>query len=325
MSKYQTHRSPNASIATSIGEETSRLTSHTARSWGTQRKIPKEIDFTDATAFPPIQKTQSKPESENQHLAKPTAHDESITDTTVIQQAIDSALKKAYEEHRKEVAEMQERFNQQLAILQQSQNTATLETKFDQLMAMLIANNQVILERESPIRKKGRPSDAEQTIMYNSETPPRSNQTHISSQEDDYMAVDDHDEPIIGPVFETPTKASPPSEINTICDQPADTNPHDGQWITKTKKDKKAVTKLTQTKILDMMTNGGYGQTHGSPPRNDQSRSQYQEYKANPPRTVRNTPPRQSQTKSSDKASTVHLVTLSSSRSGEKEPRGREH
>ena len=102
LSKYHREKSPNASVASSNGG-VSRLTGHTGKSWGTNRKIPKEIDFTDSTEFPPITKATEK----NETIAQDNSHqqqDSSITDTTMlIQQAIETALKKAYEYHKREI------------------------------------------------------------------------------------------------------------------------------------------------------------------------------------------------------------------------------
>ncbi len=93
MSKYQTKWSPTSSVATSCGEEVSRLTGQTGCSWGTQRKIPREIDFTDATEFPPLHSQQSiNNASTHGDTTQPTNHDGSITDTTILQQAINCFL-----------------------------------------------------------------------------------------------------------------------------------------------------------------------------------------------------------------------------------------
>jgi len=208
MAKYQINRSPNASIATSHGEDISRLTGTTGRSWGNYRKIPKEIDFTDATEFPPIQTNQhQKPDNDQQKLrANLTTLDDSITDTTVIQQAIDSAVKKAYEEHNKELIKIQEQFNQQLAIIKSQQNNSTLESKVDRLMEIILMDKQSAIERESPIRKKGRPNNLEQTAFANNTTPTRSNCNTKESDDDTTMSDQNNEpEPPMGPHFQLET------------------------------------------------------------------------------------------------------------------------
>jgi flagellar motility protein MotE (MotC chaperone) len=146
MKKHEIDISPNLSVATS--QDSTKMTGNTGWSWTTQKKIPKEINFTDATEFPSLKTTDTTVKS-------PTIDDESITNTTVIQQAIDTALKKAYDDHRtKELEAMQEamqvKFNKQLQLIQQQNNMTSLEKKFDSLMEFLLKDNQKI-ERESPI------------------------------------------------------------------------------------------------------------------------------------------------------------------------------
>ena len=321
MSKYQTERSPNASVATSYGEDVSRLTGHTGRSWGTQRKIPKEIDFTDETEFPPIQPSQNKSDPNQNQPVQTTLHDESITDTTVIQQAIDSALKKAYEEHRKELADLQEKFNKQLELIQQQQNTTTLEMKFDKLMEMLTMDKQHPITSESPIRKKGRPNNLENTAFSHTETPTRSNCHANDPTEDTPMLEDSNDEEPMGPHF----KETATGNENSFLDEDStDSDSKEGEWITKSKKEKK-FPRMTQTKIVDMMMRGGYGQSKGSPSRKDNTKSPSRPGKHTPPRAGKGTLPRGPSHFYKADAPNVHLTKLSSTRSGQKEPLGREN
>ena len=325
MSKYQTARSPNASVATSYGEEASRMTGYTGRSWGTQRKIPKEIDFTDATEFPPLQ--APPPTTDNtthQRTVQSTMNDESITDTTVIQQAIDSALKKAYEDHRRELEAMQKRFDTQLEELKQQQNTTSLELKFDKLFEMLTSESQIT--RESPIRKKGRPNNLEATTYSQTDTPMRSNRTQIETNNDD-METDD-DEPLMGPLF-TKLPDSPPrnNERDTTLQQSeTDTitaRPEDEGWLTKGKKGKKSTKMMTQTTILDTMSNGGYGNQTNSPPRRLPPSPTRNNKGSTPTRPGRGTPPRPIQAEKAN-GNKIVLTSLTSSRSGQKTPHGRE-
>jgi hypothetical protein len=81
--KHQVNTSPNSSVATS--NDGTKMTGNTGWSWTNQKNIPREIDFTDATQFPSLT-TDTRAKS-------PTINNESITDTTKIQQAIDSPLK----------------------------------------------------------------------------------------------------------------------------------------------------------------------------------------------------------------------------------------
>jgi hypothetical protein len=324
MSKYQTTRSPNASVATSHGEEISRLTGQTGRSWGTQRKIPREIDFTDATEFPSLNNTQSTNNNTMQtNITLPMTNDESITDTTVIQQAIDSALKKAYEDHRRELAAMQKKFDMQLEELKQQQNTTSLEMKFDKLLEMLTIDTN-ITTRESPIRKKGKPNNLEATIYSQTETPTRSNKTPFVETTTD-MDTDDS-EPPMGPLFDAlPNSPQRTKENNHEQYGDSDTNtvplPQEEVWITKEKKDKRATRPMTQTLISDTMSNGGYGQTHSPLRRQPQSPSRMG--KQAPQRPGRGTPPRPVQAEKAN-GQTIVLTSLSSSRSGPNAPHGRD-
>ena len=279
MSKYQqTTRSPNVSIATSYGEEASRMTGYTGRSWGTQRKIPREIDFTDATEFPPLYNASTTNKDTTQvNIPQSMINDESITDTTVIQQAIDSALKKAYEDHRRELAAMQARFDTQLEELKQQQNTTSLEMKFDKLLEMLTIDSNVTM-RESPIRKKGKPNNLEATTYSQTETPTRSNKTSPDTLPTD-MDTDDN-EPLMGPLYDALPDS--PQRIKAHIQRYEDGQPDNSTptttakeevWITKEKKDKRATRSMTQTLISDTMSQGGYGQTHSPPRRNPSSPS----------------------------------------------------
>ena len=321
MKKHQVNLSPNSSVATSIDD--TKMTRNTGWSWATQKKIPREIDFSDATEFPTLP-TKTRPKS-------PTINDESITDTTVIQQAIDLALKKAYEDHRKELEAMQEamqdKFNKQLQIIQQQNSTSTLEKKFDSLLELLLKDTPTI-QRESPIRKKGKPTNLEETTFSQIDTPTRSNtnkQTSESNHDDD-MEIEEID-PQLGPQYH-PLPPSP--QRNTGNEEPhsmtvgiSDTVPEESEWITKEKKDRRFPKPMTQTKIFDTMPNGGYGES-----------SPLRRHPQTPPRPIPNTPsrktgkggtpPRPVQAEKGN-GSKVKLTTLSSSRSGQNTPHGREN
>jgi len=295
MKKYHAN-SPNSSVATSV--DGTKTTNNTGWSWNTQRKIPKEIDFTDNTEFPALTTNTRKEPT-------PTINDESITDTTVIQQAIDTALKKAYEDHKQEIKAiqeaMQEKFNKQLQIIQQQNNTSSLEKKFDSLLELLTKQTSTI-ERESPIRKKGKPTNLEDTIFSQEETPQRSNMNYSSdSQKPPARNMEIDDEPPMGPHFDTIETDNQTSDSSSIDDR---------QWITKKKKSKKPH-RTSQTKIYDLMQNGGYT----SSPNRDYA----QRTRGTPPRQGRGHPNNRPQ------ESNVVLSPLSSSRSGHREPHGREH
>ena len=297
MKKYHVTTSPNSSVATSF--DGTKMTSNTSWSWNTQRKIPKEIDFTDTTEFPSL--------TTNTKETTQTINDESITDTTVIQQAIDTALKKAYDDHKQEIKAMQEamqeKFNKQLQIIQQQNNTSSLEKKFDSLLELLMKDNPTI-ERESPIRKKGKPTNLEETIFSQEETPPRSNTNQRESSQHLARDMEIDDEPPMGPHF----------DINDLSSE-------DSNWITKEKKSKKPH-RMTQTKILELMQNGG--QANKVVTANSPARAYNPQTRGTPPRQGKGTPPRIKQT-TQNQASNVVLTTLSSSRSGHSEPHGREH
>ena len=323
--QQQTKRSPNASVATSYGEEISRLTGQTGRSWGNPRKIPKEIDFSDETEFPPIQVPNMKSNgNQNQHNPS-TINDESNTDTTVIQQAIDTALKKALEEHRREITEMQNKFNKQLEIIQQQQqqqqNTSTLEMKFDKLLEMLASGNNNVT-RESPFRKKGKPNNLEATTFSQVETPTRSNRQPANNASDMEMDIEEDEEPPMGPHFDQEilfdqeiTDAIGNDDTITT---PAE--PSENEWIVKEKKEKRTQ-KMTQTKIFDMMTNGGYGNGKGSPSRNPVNQSPSRIGRTTPPRPGRGTPPRPTQSERNDRTQVV-LTKLPSPQLGDpKQPK----
>ena len=270
MKKYQVDTSPNSSVATTT--DGTKMTGNTGWSWNTQKKIPKEIDFSDATEFPSL--------TTNPKINSPTINDESITDTTVIQQAIDTALKKAYEDHRKEIEAMQlamqDKFNKQLQIIQQQNNTSSLEKKFDSLMEILLNENPTI-QRESPIRKKGKPTNLEETSFSQIETPPRSNINHNDQQKLSPQNMEVDDEPPMGPNFDSTTDLDiqlgpqyhplPPSpQRNTgnnvqqqITADISDVNSEESEWITKGKKDRRIPNPMPQTKIFDKTINGGYG------------------------------------------------------------------
>ena len=129
-------------------------------------------------------------------------------------------------------------------------------------MAMLIADKQEAIMRESPIRKKGRPNNLEESTLYANDTPPRSNHIKQNIQDDVMMTDDDQEEPINWPNFDTPTKNGNDTTTTNISEDPTDPNFDYGQWITKTKKDKRQFPKLTQTKLVDMMSKSGYSQGH---------------------------------------------------------------
>ena len=301
MKKHQVDISPNSSVATS--NDGTKMTGNTGWSWTTQKKIPKEIDFTDATEFPSLTSA-----TRNQTT---TANDESITNTTVIQQAIDTALKKAYDDHRKELEAMQEamqaKFNKQLQLIQQQNNTTSLEKKFDSLLELLLKDNPTI-ERESPIRKKGKPTNLEETTFSQIDTPPRSNINHQQEPPSHNMEIDD--EPPMGPHFDNELPMEPQFDSNHVDNGIIDArSSNEEDWIIKEKKEKKPH-RMTQAKLVDMMKNGGYGTIdgRGSPSRN----------------AGRGTPPRNKQTIRSQESNVV-LTPLSSPRRGHNEPRGREH
>jgi hypothetical protein len=184
LAKHHKDKSPNTSVASSIGG-VSRLTGVTGRSWTTNRKIPKEIDFSDTTEFPPINPTQETHHGtsiQSSNLQQPNS---SITDTMqIIQQAIDTALKKAYKDHWREITAIQDKYQRQIEALQQRTDSTTLENKFDKkfdkLMEMMTAMTGNVI-RESPLRKKGKPSSEDNM------TPPRYQQD-ISN--DDSHSVD---------------------------------------------------------------------------------------------------------------------------------------
>jgi len=307
MKKYQVNNlSPNSSVATSIDD--SKMTKNTGWSWTTQKKIPKEIDFSDATEFPALPTT--KPQT-----TSPTINDESITDTTVIQQAIDTALKKAHEDYRKELEAMQEamqdKFNKQLQIIQQQNSTSTLEKKFDSLLEILM-NDRSTIHSESPLRKKGKPTNLEEDVFSQRETPQQRSNTNNDNEHQKPPAqnMDVDDEPPIGPHFDVETD-----------NRTNDSSSSEGDWITTGKKAKKHH-RMTQSKLVDMMQNGGYGPTRPNNTSQEQSSN------------IRNTPPRQqgrqgrgspSRFTHSPQRPNVNLTTLSSSRSGPREPHGREH
>jgi len=315
MAKYKTNRSPNASIATSQDEDVSRLTGYTGRSWGKPRKIPKEIDFTDKTQFPPL---NQKPDKDMATEPQAINLDDSITDTTVIQQAIDSALKKAYEVHLKEMTDMQERFNQQLELIRKQQQNTNLETKVDQLMEILLAEKQPDTDRESPIRKKGRPNNLENTAFASSETPTRSNcqPTKTPNQQDET-------EPPMGPHFEVAPQEADSSHASNIDNMSTSSSEEsENAWVTKTRKEKR-FPKLTQTKLVDMMKQGEFG-SKSSPPRKTNNTSTYnQMLSQTPPRAGRGSPPR-SLHHDKHKNNELQLTKLPSTRSGQSNPHGRE-
>jgi hypothetical protein len=362
MSKYKTARSPNSSVATSNGDS-SRLTSYTGRTWGNVRKVPKVIDFSDATEFPPLQPTTNpKATTNNYPQTQSTINDESITDTTVIQQAIDAALKKAYDEHRQELLAMQKRFDTQMEELKKQQNTTSLETKFDRLLEMLTIDSTQIT-RESPLRKKGKPNNLEQTAFSQRETPIRSNKhditmeveeceqplglrfdtTHespprnnintsnsnkhdksLTKQQDNVMEIEEEELTEYPHPHHVPLPASPQRNTETIIQADRSTvRTSEGEWITKEKKDKRSTRTMTQTKISDTMINGGYGTQRNSPSR-EKPQSPSRLRKTTPNRPGRGTPPRPVQAEK-DSGSKVILTTLSSSRGGPTAPHGREN
>jgi hypothetical protein len=320
MSKYHTERSPNGSVATSIGEDLSKMTGQTGFSWNTQRKIPKEIDFTDATEFPPIPHSSSETTTSRKYHKHDNIHDESITDTTVIQRAVDSAMKKVTEQHQKELAELQEKFNKQLEIIQQQHNITALEAKFDKLMAMMMADHQNPILRESPIRKKGKPNNLENCDI---ETPTRSNRQLKETTADIDMHEASSDESTESHIKNSTETLLPYATVakTTSNDYATDSESDDNGWITKNKKEKK-VPKMTQRKIMDMMTTGGYG-PRKSLFQTDQPHNPRQPGHSTPPRAGRGTPIRQ-HSPGTHGNSTSRLEKLSSTRSGNRSPRERE-
>jgi hypothetical protein len=178
-------------------------------------------------------------------------------------------VKKALEEHRKEITEMQNKFNKQLEIIQQQQqqqNTSTLEMKFDKLLEMLASGNTNI-NRESPFLKKGKPNNLEATTFSQIKTPTRSNRQPTNNASDMEMDIEEEEEEPMGPHFDQEIKDTIGND-DTMNASESSKN----EWIVKEKKEKRTP-KMTQTKIFDMMTNSGYGNGKGSPSRNPVNQS----------------------------------------------------
>lgn len=344
MSKYQTTRSPTESVDLSKGD-VSKLSAQTGLTWGSQRKIPKVIDFTDRTEFPEFPHPSKRNETNSQKTTdeRPIddtndyqAHDGSITDTTIIQQAIDSALKKAYDAHRREIEQLQQQFSKQIELMKQSQSTASLESKFDEkfekLMNMMIMmNSSNTSENPSPVRKKGKPTNLDERFSQ-IDTPTRSNTTE-SNQNITEEAMDECPEDIAMEQHSQQNENSMDISYETEI-----SNDDEGEWITPKEriKDKKGKPKsddntttqnkrnpktMTQQRISDLIG----GQQQGTPPRNA-ARGGYGKVTRNtPPRYGRNTTaPKPIQAEKSN-GNQVILTSLSSSRSDQSESREREH
>jgi hypothetical protein len=93
---------------------------------------------------------------------------------------------------------MQDKYNKQLQIIQQQLNTSTLEKKFDSLMELLLKDSTTI-QRESPVPKKGKPTNLEETILSQIKTPPRSNTNNKAHQKNPEQNMQVHEELPIGP------------------------------------------------------------------------------------------------------------------------------
>jgi hypothetical protein len=193
------------------------------------------------------------------------------------------------------------------------------------LMELLLMDKQEEINRESPIRKKGRPTNLEQSVFSQS-TPTRSNRHQTEPTEDTIMMEETEEEPPMGPHFdpEEVTAAIAGNSTTRTNNEPfQDSDSNENCWITKTKKEKK-YPKMTQTKLIDMMHDGGYGQPRGSPPRPGVT-SPSRLTKHTPPRTGKGTPPRPIQAPKASNSEIANLTKLSSSRSGHREPHGREN
>ncbi len=238
----------------------------------------------------------------------------------MIQQAIDSALKKAYEAHLKDMTDMQERFNQQLEFIRKQQQNTNLENKVDRLMEILLADKQrTDIDRESPIRKKGRPNNLEHTAFASNATPTRSNchpPTRSSNQPDET-------EPPMGPHFELASQEDDSNHSSNADDMSTSSSETSGNaWITKTRKEKR-FPKLTQTKLVDMMKQGDQHGSKSSPPRKNANMTTHNKMKQTPPRAGRESPPRSPY---HDKRTNneTQLTKLPSTRGGQSDPHGRE-
>jgi hypothetical protein len=355
MSKYQTTRSPNASVDTSKGD-VSKLSGQTGFSWGSQKRIPKIIDFTDATEFPQLSANVNTNNKQLENPIESPGNDGSITDTTIIQQAIDSALKKAYDEHKREIESLQKQFSKQLELIKQSQNMTTLENKFDEkfeklMNMMMMMNSANSIENPSPLRKKGKPTNLDERFSQ-TKTPTRSNKTdtnenvpqanNFDSLPEEDMTELDSSHHVIGPKFDECPEYEimkrhrmETNKMDISCE--TESSNDEGDWIThKEKKDKKEKLtardnpytnkqnsqngkSMTQQKISDLI-----GQTHGTPPRT--GRGGYGKgSRETPPRTGRGiNAPRPIQAEKST-GTKVILSTLSSSRSDQPASREREH
>ena len=80
--------------------------------------------------------------------------------------------------HRRKIAAMQERFENQLETLKQQQNNSTLEMKFDKLLEMLTLDIAHTMQEESLQRKKGQPNNQESTVPFQTNTPTQSNKNN---------------------------------------------------------------------------------------------------------------------------------------------------
>jgi hypothetical protein len=335
MSKYQLTKSPNSSIDTS-NAEVSRITGQTGFSWNSQRRIPKVIDFTDNTEFPQLTPTKQTTNNLNDNTSESPANDGSITDTTFIQKAIDSALKKAYEDHRREIEYLQQQFTRQLEQMKLTQSSTSLETKFDKKFEelkdmMLMMNTERMTTMEpSPIRKKGRPTNLEEQFFQKEMTTrssiyekttknnERSDHTNHDETTEEEMPDTNESEQLTPQKPYTLTSANNSNQQNEMDVSYDSESSYEGEWITakekpKYRKDKKP---MSQPKISDMMN-----KTTKSPPRNEKSN---QNDRNTILQSSRSTPPRPIQAEKYHRPNVI-LTTLSSSRGGTRKPHGREN
>jgi hypothetical protein len=188
-----------------------------------------------------------------------------------------TALKKAYDDHCKELEAMQEamqdKFNKQLQLIQQQNITSTSEKKFDSLLELLLKDTTTI-QRESPVWKKGKPTNLDETFLSQLETPPHSNTKNNGQLKTPEQNMQIDEDPPLGAQNDT----------NNIDGHTTDSGSSDGYWITKGKKDKKPH-QMTQTKLVDLMQNGGYGiAAKGNPYNRNQRGSPLRQGRGTPPR-----------------------------------------
>ena len=143
-------------------------------------------------------------------------------------------------------------------------------------------------------------------------------------KQEDSEDIEEDEEPPMGPHFDQEILFDQEIKHAIGNDDTMNTSEsNENEWIVKEKKEKRTQ-KMTQTKIFDMMTNGGYGNGKGSPSRNPVNQSPSRIGKTTPPRPGRGTPPRPIQSERNDRTQVV-LTKLPSTRSGRTEPHGREH